>query len=142
MRTSPSLMTSLVMLNLSSYSVPLRVFPPLYLRGSVPRFWSHLASRGVSRRSKRKHEHPQTLHNRQSHCLIRGYIIRVHLVIKHLSTGHVRSTSTATLGEEQTSASTSSSVKSAVNSGLSPKLSSPAADIGGSALELSGAGGG
>jgi hypothetical protein len=33
-------------------------------------------------------------------------------------------------------------VKSAVNSGLSPKLSSPAADIGGSALELSGAGGG
>jgi hypothetical protein len=43
MHTNLFQMTSLVILDLSSYSVP-KVCPPLFLRESVPQLWSRLRS--------------------------------------------------------------------------------------------------
>lgn len=91
---------------------------------------------------RQKHEQVQTLQNRQCDCLVRGTMIGIYLIVKHLLMRLISLTLLIVIGEIRTSASISSSVKSAVNSALSPKLSSPNADAGGSALELSGPSGG
>ena len=147
MHTNLSRTTSLVALNPSSYLAWLRVYPPWFLRESVPQLWSHLGyikKKGGGSQSVfiQKHEQVQTLQNRQCDCLVGNTMIGIYLVVKHLSKSLISLTLLIVIDEVRTSASISSSVKSAVNSALSPKLSSPNADAGGSALELSGASGG
>jgi hypothetical protein len=141
MHTNPSRMTSLLALNSSRYSV-LMVSPPSFLRESVPQLWSHLGIGDSVGGQNGSIKQAQTFHNRQCDCLVYRSMIGIYLIVKHLSIRLLNVTLLIDIGEVRTSASISSSVKSAVNSALSPKLSSPRADVGGSALELSGASGG